>query len=246
MKNNLTHAQQQILKRRNEELYAAVAADVLGARWRRVDNVPGAPPGTRDFDLIFPDGHTEALEVCAYTEPDAEAQESALAGNRRRVTWAVSRVWWVYMPPSGLNLADLLSGRTWNRIEQAVAALDTHGYEDFNHGMAWSLVFWPGPPEVADAAKTLMDVGVQFASSLAVREEGVPFIELYVTSAGYVDPSVVNAAVENRADPGNMKKLRAATAATARHLFHADHAPRSHDVQRDAPRAGHGAAERAV
>jgi hypothetical protein len=34
-----------------------------------------------------------------------------------------------------------------------------------------------------------MDIGVQFASSLAVREEGLPFIELKVKSAGYIDPA---------------------------------------------------------
>lgn len=215
----LTHHQQQGLKLRNEEIYAAVACDVLGARWRRVD-APGGPPGMRDFDLVFPDGHTDALEVCTFTEGDAEAQESAFDGNRRLVTWTVSRVWWVYVPPRGLDIRDFISGRTWSRIETAVAALDDHGYERFNHAEAWSLVFRPGtPPAVAAAAKDLVDIGVQFASSLEVREEGVPYIELMVTSAGYIDPGRVNAAVEDRADPGNMAKLRAATTATARHLF---------------------------
>lgn len=174
----------------------------------------------RDFDLVFPDTHTEALEVCTFTEEDAEAQDRALDGNRRLVTWAVSRVWWLYVPPSGLHIGGLLSGRTWSRIESAISALESHGLERFNHAESWSLVFRPGtPPVVVAAVKDLVDIGVRFASSLDVREEGVPYIEIFVTSGGYVDPGTINAAVEGRADTGNMEKLRGATGATACHLF---------------------------
>jgi hypothetical protein len=43
---------------------------------------------------------------------------------------------------------------------------------------------------------------------------------LRTSSGGAVDPASVNRAVEDRAsEPGNVRKLRAATHATARHIF---------------------------
>jgi hypothetical protein len=55
---------------RFENACAAIVCDVLGggARWQRRD-LPGARQ-MRNFDIVFADGRFEALEICAFTDPE--------------------------------------------------------------------------------------------------------------------------------------------------------------------------------
>jgi hypothetical protein len=43
-----------------EKVCAAIACDVLGARWRRIED-------SHDFDIVFPKGRIDYLEVSAFT-----------------------------------------------------------------------------------------------------------------------------------------------------------------------------------
>jgi len=101
----------------------------------------------------LPDRHVEALEICTFTSSAAEAQDSALDGDRRRVTSAVSRTWWVYVGPTSLNLGEFLSGRTWDRLEAAIGVLDANGLDGFNQGEL------RGRTATSSASRRLQDSG---------------------------------------------------------------------------------------
>jgi hypothetical protein len=69
-----SRAEHEAEQERRQNVCAAIVCSVLGgALWRAVD-IRGGPPGRHDYDLHFDDGHVEALEVCAFTDEEAEAQ----------------------------------------------------------------------------------------------------------------------------------------------------------------------------
>lgn len=215
-----THAELQAEKERREEVCAAIACNVLrgGARWERRD-VRGGKPGLYDFDLVFADHHREALEVSAYTDEPGEAQRSALEGNDRRDSTALTRAWFVSIPDRGLNLGDLLRGRTHDRVEAALVVLEGHGCERFVAAEYWTMTLRLGDQApLVQAWKVLDEIGVSDASSIEPRPGDSAFFELRTSIGLYVDLESVNRAVEDRA-ASNAAKLGAATGVTARHLF---------------------------
>jgi hypothetical protein len=214
--------EQEAEKQRRENVCGAIACSVLGggAVWRRRD-VPGGPPGLHDHDLEFDDGHVEALEVCAFTEEDAEAQRDALQGTKLRESQRLSRYWLVGIPDRGLDLRALRDGSFLSRAEAHLAVYEAHGRFEFDQADPWKLMFELGRDHpLVEAANALACMGIQHSASLPPPSGVSPSIELQVTTGGHVDPESVNRAVEDRAtEPGNLAKLRAATHATARHIF---------------------------
>jgi hypothetical protein len=213
-------AGQQAEKDRREDVCAAIVCDVLGnrARWRRRD-VLGGPPGLHDFDIEFDDGHREALEVSAYTDPPAEAQRAALDGNDQRESQLLRRVWFLAIPDRGLDLGELYSGKLHTRIEAELVALESHGLDRFTDGEHWNHVFRLGNGHrVVQASSALIAIGIRDAYSLPPQPGMTPFLELRTSSGFAFDPGSVNSAVEDRA-ASNAAKLNAATGVTKRHIF---------------------------
>jgi hypothetical protein len=138
----MSREEQEAEKQRREDVCAAIACSVLGggAVWRRRD-VHGGPPGLHDYDLEFDDGHVEALEVCAFTEEDAEAQRDALHGMKLRESDLLRRYWLVGIPDRGFDLRALRDGSFLTRAEAQLAAYETHGRFEFDQADAWTLMF---------------------------------------------------------------------------------------------------------
>jgi len=215
-------AQRRAEKERRESVCAAIVCDVLGngARWRRRD-LPGGQPGLHDFDLEFSNGHCEALEVCAFTEGEAEAQRDALDGTKLLESQVLGRYWFVAIPDRGLDLGALHAGSFLPRIEAQLVVLEGHGRFEFDRADQWTLMLTRGRNDpVVEASRVLAEMRIQRASSLPPPSGCPPTIELQVSTGGAVDPQSVNRAVEDRAtESGNVSKLRAATHATAGHIF---------------------------
>jgi hypothetical protein len=213
-------------KERRENVCAAIACSVLGggATWERWD-VRGGPQGRHDFNLHFDDRHIEALEVCAFTEGEAEAQREALKGRKLRESTVLTRYWLVGIPDRGLDLGRRDDDSFGSRVEAALAVYEAHGRFRFDPLDRWSLLGELGRDHpLVSAANQLASMGIKLSASL-VPPEGPPMIEFQVTTGLAVDPESVNRAVEDRAsDEGNLKKLRAAADATACHLFVPIHA----------------------
>ena len=209
-------------KQRRENVCAAIACSVLGggAVWRRLD-VRGGPPGKHDHDLEFEDGHVEALEVCAFTKGGAEAQGSALEGRKIRDSKVLARCWSVGIPDRGLDLRSLHDDSFFFRLEELLGVYEAHGRFTVSPRDAWTLIGELGLRDhpLIDAANELTAMGIK-ESAAYPPESASPAIELHVTTGVHVDPESVNRAVEARAtERGNVRKLGAATHATATHLF---------------------------
>ena len=103
---------------------AAIACSVLrgGALWDPRD-FRGGPLGRHDYDLLFDDGHVEALDVCAFTDEEAEAQREALKDRRFRET-TLERCWSVGIPDRGLDLGSRSDDTFVSRLEELLAVYE--------------------------------------------------------------------------------------------------------------------------
>ena len=214
-----SHAEQQAEKDRRENVCAAIVSEVLGGAWRKRD-VRGGPPGLHDYDIEFLDGHIEALEVCAFTDGPAEAQRAALDGNKEFDSQVLTRRWFASIPDRGLDLRAARTGDLLRAVESQFAVLESHGRYSFYEHEYWEGRFQLGPHHpVFAAADALVNIGIRDANSSSARGHLAgrrpPRVD-----RGVVHPASVNVAVEDRAnESGNVAKLRAATHATATHIF---------------------------
>jgi hypothetical protein len=193
----------------------AIACDVLGAgaRWDRRDK-EGAR-NTRDFDLVFPDGRYEALEVWTFTDPVAEAGRAARVDNDVLPSKLLSRTWFVTAPVDA-QVKGLLAA-----VEPALRALERRGRTEFERDDYWRLQLEFGSDdELREAAATLAERRVHSARSYASADYEQPTIHLFAPTGGVLDPQDINRAVEDAAwKRDNLRKLAAAEGAAARHLF---------------------------
>lgn len=200
-----------------EKICAAIVCDVLGegARWDCKDE--DAARNTRDFDIVFPDGRRryEALEVCAFTDPVAEASRAARIENDVLSSKVLSRTWFV-SAPVGAPVQGLLAA-----VEPALGTLERRGRVQFEHVDYWRLKLEFGPDdELAKAATTLAERRVTSARSYAPAGDEEPAVHLFTPTGGVLNPEDINRAVENRAwKDDNRRKLSSADSAAARHLF---------------------------
>lgn len=193
---------------------AAIAAFVLGANAKRRDF---GGRQVRDFDLIFPDGHTEPLEVTRHFDRAATETWERLS-RQERAAPSLSRVWTVDTPskaptPSG-GTAPYDVRRFFRDAEAALRELEDAGYERFDLAMG------RGDRRVAAACDALARLGVQAGLSRELQPSEAPRINVVAPVGGITDPNKVAEAVEaEAADPGNRAKLREPVAAPRRHLF---------------------------
>jgi hypothetical protein len=197
-----------------ESVCAAIVCDVLGngARWDCTDR--DGTSNMRDFDIVFHDRY-EALEVCAFTDPVAEASRAARKHDDVKPSMVLSRTWFVTAPVSA-PIQGLLAA-----VEPALAVFEGRGrvgFEDVDH---WRLKLEFGPDdELAKAASALTERRVTSAQSYAPAGDEEPTIHLFTPTGGVLNPEDINRAVEDRAwKDDNQQKLASADGAAARHLF---------------------------
>jgi hypothetical protein len=106
---------------RQEDVCAAIAASVLGARFRRRDENGGQQ--IYDFDLDF-NGAVEALEVCSFTDATVREQWQAL-GALDVVATSLPSSWTI-----GVGRGVRVKGLPV-RAEQHLAVFERHGHLRF-------------------------------------------------------------------------------------------------------------------
>ena len=202
------------VKERVELVAGAIAAGVLGARAERRDF---GGQQLRDFDLRFPDGHVEPLEVTRHFDQAAtETWERLERADREAPTLA--RAWTLDIPSRQQTAGGKIEAygvREFLRdAEPALHQLEAAGYERFDFGAG------ARDPSVAAACDTLLRLGVQFGVSHRVPPGTPGRISAVASVGGITDPNRVAEAIEaEAADAGNQTKLREPVSAPRRHLF---------------------------
>ena len=190
---------------RPEEARAAeILAAVLGGEVLPRD-VPGAPGGTHDFDVL-------TTETVIAVEVTRAVHGPSLAAERTRhgVDWtcpSLAESWYLHHRPGRLGVKRLRS-----EIEQLLGLLERAGVAAFGAGAET-----PPRRDARAAIERLGTFGVRSGRSLGAANE-VPTLIFGSSSAGSTSPEVVNAAVEMAAE-AKAGKLMAALGADERHLF---------------------------
>jgi hypothetical protein len=105
--------------RRDEAYAAAVVEHVLGARVKRRD-LPGAPRGTVDAEVFYPDNRTAVLEITSVEESATWHLRAKL--DRMKPTPAPGQLMWIIRPSSVAELDRLLT-----IYERIIAVCEQHG-----------------------------------------------------------------------------------------------------------------------
>jgi hypothetical protein len=196
--------------RATEEWAAAAAAFVLGARARPID-VPGGPPGQRDFDLVFPDCTIEPLEVTSNAHAPSR-QTSARAAYHSSQPTTLTRTWLLSLPRGTKQAVDVAHVR--REVVEPLRVLEAYGTESLYDVS----LFDPASP-ASSAARVVRSLGVTSGVSVA-PDDGIPRLELAVMYGDAVDVDSVAEAAETVAGrDDNRNKLREPPVAMRRHLF---------------------------
>jgi hypothetical protein len=177
-----------------------ILTGVLGGKVVSRD-VPGAPAGTYDFDLVLDDGRVVAVEVTTSTDRKvvefwAAAHAQSWESRQLRNSWLLN-----VTPPANIKA---LRGN----VEPLLRGLEQAGISKFGLGHRTAA------PEVNTLHRLLVKGGDVLQSALPPR------IYLYSTGAGAVGIDAVREAVEHEAaKPDNRAKLGRAAADAERHLF---------------------------
>lgn len=198
------------MAKHEERACAAIVCDVLGARWRRIQD-------SHDFDVVFPDGRVDYLEVSAFTNERIEGRWRQTPDPRRSSlasTWTLHVTGW----------ADLRTVQ--QEAEPHLATLEIHGLSKYFAGDHYTLLARLEPDldqdvepthPLAIASAALLTLGVEDATMLPSQAE--PIIELARSVSTIGSPTeLVNSAVRSVANKlDNIAKLTSTVART--HLF---------------------------
>ena len=201
----------EIEQRRQEDVCAAVAASVLGARFRRRDENGGQQ--IHDFDLLFEDGAVEALEVCSFTDATVREQWNAVDA-LDELAHSLPSSWTIGVGRS-VRITDLPS-----RAESHIAVLEKHGRARFvveeDLGFSGATV----TPDLRAAFIALTNLGVRDALR-APDLPGEPARVMVAAGVGGAGTSaLINRAVQGVAfKRDNRLKLQAARQVRHRHIF---------------------------
>src|ERR1700694_2863322 len=196
---------------------AGVVAGKLGGRIEPKD-VPGAPDGTHDFDILLHNGSVIALEVTSTSEPEAVSIWEAI----HRQNWeapTLQKSWTITIPhpigQSGVRIKELRK-----RIVPLLETLNRYGVADFGAVMTGALD-WPDGASLAarEAICTIIGLGVTAGTVIAEQDPTTPrHVALGTVGPGSaVDAEALNRSVELAAAENHKKLARAK--ADHRHLF---------------------------
>lgn len=191
--------------RRSEALAKAVVEIALpGTRIDRHDD--GSEEAAYDFDIVFPDGHTEALEVTESTQGDRRALRSAMRGR------AVSEVGTVRSWEVRFNVSV--------HIKDARQAMVPLLHELERSGQTELFLFHSADVFPDPTISALVGLGVDSLLSWAPRDgEPAQMVLEMPGDGGVISPAlVVEALLDEAQKPDNLRKLERATT-DERHLF---------------------------
>jgi hypothetical protein len=213
-----------------EIVAGAIVAAVVGAEYAEAKDVRGAPAGTRDFDLVFSDGHVEPLEATTVAD-DAVIGTSQRMSRLDRDSPSLSRIWTIHMPSSEVG-PDGVARQTavlefHSRAEKLLRRLEEEGCHEFDVRRQW-----PSDPSLAATFRSLAKIGSIWGNSFDLPRGRVGRVYVFIESGGWADPDGIAASVESAALAGNTitnaDKLREPRGAQRRHLFVQIHSSDAH------------------
>jgi len=195
--------------RETEDRAAAAAALATGGLARRIDK-SGAGSGLRDFDLLFPDGRVEPLEVTSNTHRQTR-ETSARAGRQTSRRTTLSRTWLLALPSGSTETLDV--ERICRDVIAPLRVVEAHGVN------ALSEVWMHDSLPLSSAVRAIDALGVTGGTS-AVPSDGIARLEFAVMYGDRVEVDTVAEAIEGVAlREDNRAKLREPAGTSRRHLF---------------------------
>jgi hypothetical protein len=209
-----------------ENRAAAMVVDELAALQFEKRDIPGAPPSTHDFDIVFADGRTEPLEVTTNLDTTVMKALHRADGGVFELEANVRRLWMV----SGTETFTDATGAPLAFDRERVSALLPPLIEQLEHEAETSLdvarLGWPiaygAPAHHRQAALELHALGITHGGSLEVagRPDVKPGISVHLGGGVSWGPDTLTTVLEEiAARPDNIANLDAHRAAQRRHLF---------------------------
>ena len=220
----------QLLDKRDlERTAAALVVDELGAVGFEERDKRGAPAGTRDFDIVFADGHEEPLEITSNFDTITMSALQRTDGGILELEASVTRLWMV----TGNHTHTDAKGDTVpfdrRRISQLLPALIEQLEREGETALDVVALAWPiasGAPNHHQAvALELHTLGITHGGSVEIPASGegsdsTPGISVHLGGGGSWGPETITTVLEDIAKlDDNVKKLEARRDATRRHLF---------------------------
>jgi hypothetical protein len=185
--------------RKVEQLASELLRKALGGMVKARD-IPGAPPGTHDFDLVMSDGRVISVEVTIWTDPEAQ-QFWRAASKHRTPSRLLGRSWVLIVSSPDVHVKTLQP-----RAGQILRELERRGITEFG--------FWSAQGN--EHVRSLQQLGITRGRSFDWAPACIYFVLL---EGGSVNVDAVAEAVEREAGKSdNLHKLRNAPG-HERHLF---------------------------
>jgi hypothetical protein len=208
-----------------EEHAADMVVAELSAIGARKRDTPGAPSGTRDYNVVFADGHEEPLEVTTNLDKSVMNALQRTDGGVLELDADVQRLWIVV----GSHTWTDENGATEPFDRRRVAALlvpfieqlEPEGEGSFDIvRLAWPTAYG-APQHHRHVALDLHALGIVQGSSIApTHPEARSGISVHLGGGGAWGPSTITRALEEIAAlEDNVAKLEARRDAVRRHLF---------------------------
>jgi hypothetical protein len=208
-----------------EQHAAEMVVAELGAVGAQKRDMPGAPSGTRDYDVLFADGHEEPLEVTTNLDRSVMNALQRTDGGVLKLDANVQRLWMVV----GSQTWTDENGTTKPFDRRRVAALlvplieqlEQEGEDSFDVvRLAWPTV--PGAPQHhRSVAVDLHALGILEGAAIPqTHPEARSGISVHLSGGGAWGPATITRALEELAVlDDNVAKLEARRDAVRRHLF---------------------------
>ena len=186
-------------------------ADVLQGRAIPRD-IPGAPPGTHDFDIELEAGRRIALEVTSAADSSIISQREAAFG-REWPAPGLEHDWWVSLRESRTTEPHSIA-RMMRQVPAILAVLQD---EDVNDVETRTYLPPTTPPRIREATEELRRLDVAAAHRLGAPKNGEALVLLGFRRGASANPDAVNELVAERAKAKLEKLLR--SGADERHLY---------------------------
>ena len=201
---------------------AMVVEELSAVRFVKRD-VPGAPPGTRDFDIVFADGHEEPLEVTTNLDSVVMRAFGRADGGAFDLPANVRRFWIVSGNQTHIDTEGMTVPFDRRRVSELLRPL----IEQLEHAgetyFDTDRLAWPiggrGVTGYEQPGRELYDLGIARGISGEITGEK-PRISVHLGGGGSWGPETIPTVLEGLAAlPDNVAKLDARRDAERRHLF---------------------------
>lgn len=208
-----------------ENVAAELVVAELGALRAERRDVPGAQDRTRDYDVVFGDGHDEPIEITTNLDRATMSALGRTDGGVLELSGNVKRLWMVtgsatYTDQGGRTLP-FDRWRITELLPPLIEQLEQQGATELDLVHLTRAI---GPGAAANLRETALELhglGITHGGSIEVpRPDVKPGISVHLGSGGAWGPETITTVLEELAAlPDNVAKLEARCDAPRRHLF---------------------------